>query len=401
MAEAFHRCFPNDFEQATSYDDVISVVNGQVELKDGIQSILNEALVNLINDVEEAIPLMNEHDVSVYTGKTGLVLLFLHLYKIYKKDRYLHLAEDIVHSCLKHLKGRRITFLCGDSGPLAVGAVVYQLCGKPNKVKALVESLIAMKDQVFHTADTIYDEMLYGRAGYLYALLFVNKFITDTPIPNDFIKEVYNRIIESGKKQSGKSASSPLPLMFSWHSKVYIGAAHGFAGILYTLLEVDSTVPALKSCVDFLLGLQLASGNFPSSFGKSEDKLMHWCHGAPGCIYPMMKAYEMYSDKKYLKSACLASDAIWKRGLLKKGYGLCHGAAGNGYSFLSMYRITDDVKYLYRAARFGLWCAGYKDRAGVSTPDRPFSLFEGLAGAAYFISDLLHFDDSKFPAFEL
>lgn len=29
------------------------------------------------------------------------------------------------------------------------------------------------------------------------------------------------------------------PLMFDWHDKAYLGGAHGFAGILLTLLKVS------------------------------------------------------------------------------------------------------------------------------------------------------------------
>lgn len=28
------------------------------------------------------------------------------------------------------------------------------------------------------------------------------------------------------------------PLMYAWHGKYYVGAAHGIAGILYMLLQV-------------------------------------------------------------------------------------------------------------------------------------------------------------------
>jgi hypothetical protein len=34
-------------------------------------------------------------------------------------------------------------------------------------------------------------------------------------------------------------------------------------------------------------------------------------------------------------------------------------------------------------------------------PDRPFSLFEGLAGTIYFLDDLLRPDQARFPAFLL
>ena len=38
---------------------------------------------------------------------------------------HLQRALDYVKRSLRNLNGRKVTFLCGDAGPLAVGAVVY------------------------------------------------------------------------------------------------------------------------------------------------------------------------------------------------------------------------------------------------------------------------------------
>ena len=48
----------------------------------------------------------------------------------------------------------------------------------------------------------------------------------------------------------------------------------------------------------------------------------------------------MFSDERYLQLARHTADLVWRRGLLKKGYGLCHGAAGNAYTFLHVYQLT-------------------------------------------------------------
>ncbi|KAF6024460.1 LANCL2 [Bugula neritina] len=93
-------------------------------------------------------------------------------------------------------------------------------------------------------------------------------------------------------------------------------------------------------------------------------------------------------------------DVVWKRGLLRKGYGICHGVAGNAYTFLSLYKLSKDKKHLHRACQFALWCCDY-GRHGCRTPDRPYSLFEGMAGTAYFLYDILCPAASKFPAFEV
>jgi hypothetical protein len=36
--------------------------------------------------------------------------------------------------------------------------------------------------------------------------------------------------------------------------------------------------------IDYLLGLSFPSGNLPSSVGNDTDRLVHWCHGAPGFV---------------------------------------------------------------------------------------------------------------------
>lgn len=195
--------------------------------------------------------------------------------------------------------------------------------------------------------------------------------------------------------------------MYVWHEKKYLGAAHGIAGILYLLMQIkdpsfnDTLQTLVRPTVDWMLSLQFPSGNCPSSIGSSSgDKLIHWCHGAPGWIYMFIKAYQLFSDEKYLEAAKRCSAVIWERGILKKGYGICHGTAGNGYAFLAMYRMTNDQKYLYQAYKFAEWCIDY-GKHGCRIADAPYSLFEGMAGTIYFLIDLLDPSNARFPAFEL
>jgi hypothetical protein len=42
--------------------------------------------------------------------------------------------------------------------------------------------------------------------------------------------------------QFARDERSKFPLMFEWHEKKYLGAAHGMAGILYMLLQVSSNL---------------------------------------------------------------------------------------------------------------------------------------------------------------
>ena len=46
-------------------------------------------------------------------------------------EGHLRTAISLLERPLRHLKRKRVTFLCGDAGPLAVAAVIYdKLCNK-------------------------------------------------------------------------------------------------------------------------------------------------------------------------------------------------------------------------------------------------------------------------------
>jgi Lanthionine synthetase C-like protein len=129
--------------------------------------------------------------------------------------------------------------------------------------------------------------------------------------------------------------------------------------------------------------------------------------------------FQIYKHERYLQAAKTCAEVIWKRGILKKGYGICHGVAGNGYALLQVYQCTgvsfefyfknndnfsditlQDNRYLYEALQFADWCTTYDEFQG-GVPDRPNSLFEGLAGTIYFMIDVRHPEEAKFPAYFL
>uniref|UniRef100_A0ACB8FZU6 LanC-like protein 1 n=1 Tax=Sphaerodactylus townsendi TaxID=933632 RepID=A0ACB8FZU6_9SAUR len=251
------------------------------------------------------------------------------------------------------------------------------------------------------------DELLYGRMGYLFALLFVNKQFGEEKIPQSHIQQVCEAVLASGENLAKKrNFTSKSPLMYEWYQEYYVGAAHGLAGIYYYLMQPGLGVSQtklhslVKPSVDYVCQLKFPSGNYPPCIEDSRDLLVHWCHGAPGVIYMLLQAYKVFGEQKYLSDALQCAEVIWQWGLMKKGCGLCHGTAGNAYAFLTLYNLTQDVKYLYRACKFADWCLSYGQH-GCRTPDTPFSLFEGMAGTIYFLADLLVPTKAKFPAFEL
>nr|BAH72064.1 ACYPI006330 [Acyrthosiphon pisum] len=127
------------------------------------------------------------------------------------------------------------------------------------------------------------------------------------------------------------------------------------------------------------------------------DELVHWCHGAPGVIYLLAKAYLVFKEPSYLECCLKCGDLVWTKGLLKKGPGLCHGIAGNGYVFLLLYRLTGDKKHLNRAVQFGKFIFTDECIQGSRRPDNLYSLYEGLAGTVCYLSDLTQPEKASFP----
>lgn len=399
----FDNPFNDRVEQKLLGDDGKILQPFQGQLKENIQ----KHLLKLESGLRET----DQSDYTIYTGTTGIALFYFHLsITLYsddsnQQDELRKKALTILKDALRRLKGKRVSFLCGDAGVYAVAAVLYSKVGEAEKSEKYVEKLCSLCSEVV-SDESLSDELLYGRAGYLYSLLFVKNHLGDETVSDAVLEQVVSAILNSGLSLSRKERSRS-PLMYSWHGKHYVGAAHGIVGIMFMLLQVypncklvASHISEIQNCIDYLLSKQFSSGNFPSSLENESDRLIHWCHGAPGAVYLMLKAYKVFNEQKYLDAATKCGNVVWKRGLLRKGYGICHGVAGNAYVFLALFKETGNQVYLRRAIKFAEWSFDY-GKHNCRTPDRPYSLFEGLAGTLYFWSDLFEPQMARFPAFEL
>ena len=107
-------------------------------------------------------------------------------------------------------------------------------------------------------------------------------------------RAVVDEIIKSGRKL----AKGRCPLMYEWHGKKYWGAAHGLAGIMYILMDMElkpDEIEDVKGTLRYMIKNRFPSGNYPSSEGSETDRLVHWCHGAPGIALTLTKAAEVHT----------------------------------------------------------------------------------------------------------
>ena len=293
-------------------------------------------------------------------------------------------------------------------------------------------------------------EILYGRSGYLTAILWARHHLKDATFGRSVVVNTARAIIENGLATARKYQTN-LPLLWEWHGSLYLGAAHGVVGILCTLLNfvdelslVDDqicggikSIDLIRQTIDTLDNEQtFPSGNLRSSIGREKDKLVHWCHGAPGHVLLLTKAHAVFGEQRYLRRVeTICDNVIYPRGLLKKGVGLCHGISGNAYCFLAVYRgrlleqkreeatdnaaLVENERFLQMARNFASFaidnfnelapiphqCQKIRQKKGregkrEGKEDRPFSLFEGMAGLSLLLLDLQDPENAVFPCFE-
>ncbi|KAK8527385.1 hypothetical protein V6N12_054598 [Hibiscus sabdariffa] len=312
-------------------------------------------------------------DYTVYTGALGTAYLVFKAYQVTKNLNDLKLCSDIVKACDSASKDSgRVTFICGRAGVYALGAVVAK-----------------------HSGDTSLQDHYLSK--------FKEHIGKDT-ISTVHTRAVVDEIIKSGSQLAGKGRC---PLMYEWHGKKYWGAAHGLAGIMHVLMDMElkpDEVENVKGTLRYMIKNRFLSGNYRSSEGSESDRLVHWCHGAPGVALTLVKAAEVFGDKDFLQAALDAGEVVWKRGLLKR-VGICHGISGNTYVFLSLYRLTGNAEYLHRAKAFASFLSDRAEKliseGKMHGGDRPYSLFEGIGGMACLFLDMVEPSQARFPAYEI
>ncbi|EFC47538.1 predicted protein [Naegleria gruberi] len=313
-----------------------------------------------------------------------------------KIEKCVHLIELIMEKQSLSLDNGDISGVGGMMGLFSLLSIAYDILGKTEKAKITLHNIaIHFPKLCFinrRANKPISNEWLYGRIGYLYTVLFLQRYFKDSKVLPDNYLEVmqFDKVVDIIKQDGDKGNK----YMWEWHEKEYLGAVHGFCGIAKLLLDLtdikndESSFKKIKETVDWLVSEQFSDGNFPSSVGSKSSRLLQFCHGVTGVMPILLDMYKITKDEKYLDSAKKAGACMWKFGLLKKGLGLCHGIFGNLYPFILMYQTTGDDECLMRAIRFAQYGCENQSKL-VSVPDHPFSLFEGISGSCIVLDGLI------------
>jgi hypothetical protein len=414
MEKASPRFIPNtykDWEENKSFAirDMIQAIQGEVP---GYVAKLIENYPPSSNLSITSVPAKTAPGYDIYSGSGGNAYLYWLISKVSAgspaAQEYIEHAKTALRVSISTAEAeaqRTASFFCGAAGLYALGCVI---CPEEKSVFAsfLLEQNVS--NLIKH------DELLYGKAGYLYALLFVERHCPElTTLLSPVILDVFAKLI--------RNTTSEGRLSVEFYRKRYLGGAHGLLGVLQALMlcmktheatRTDETAGLIRASLDYLLSVQTPEGNFPTNESLGNDKLVHFCHGATGAVMTLTLAFQTFNDTRYMDAARKAADHIWTRGLLVKGNALCHGISGNGYAFLALYRATLSEKWLYRALMFldatfdeGVLRAQAEgndvQRDIGNTPDHPYSLGEGGIGELCYAVDLCLPEYSAFPGYEL
>lgn len=286
------RHFPNDL------DDAAEPAGWEAEVRRAMAGAERKVL-----EARHAKP-------SIYTGSGGPAWALLHL----AQRRMVASMEPraAATEALRRLRAeepgfdaRRVTLLEGLLGSVAAQVWAHWQLGEHVDGHACAERLAALAERAAGLPEGDC-EVLYGRCGVLGALLLARRVTGEAALLAAPARELVRQVVAEGKR----GARETWPLCYQWHDKCYLGAAHGVAGILLTLLHLpeelaaacDGAAELVKGTAEALLAQRFESGNWPSSEGSHHDRCVHWCHGASGLVPLLVKMASFLAKPGTLRS---------------------------------------------------------------------------------------------------
>jgi len=257
--------------------------------------------------------------------------------------------------------------------------------------------------------------------------------VSDASITKMVVEIIHTGVHGSGRFRE-KFGHTP-PIMWRDFRRTHaLGAMHGVTGVLLILLQVPVRIidPYLNGHIlptlDWLLGQQ-KDGNIPRTYPVEEPLIAgpawqcQFCHGAIGTALMLGASRYLlpFSNEGYIPRSVVEKrenrvkcwkeclDFIWKEGLLRKGIPICHGVTGSAMTLLqhAAYELSQgrtESLSLGRALAMLRYATGMpplnmeqseqsltlpNGEPAFRTPDHPYYLFEGLAGALCCWADAL------------
>jgi eukaryotic-like serine/threonine-protein kinase len=241
-------------------------------------------------------------------------------------------------------------------------------------------------------------DFMSGKPGVLVGCVLILKAIpNDLLIPSKVLIEQTGQLLSQDliKKLQLSGPISESKLIANY------GIAHGWAGLLFSLLRWTQHIKAAPSVIlkDYLyeiasIAIYSENGHYwPDTIDNStkvNPLSASWCRGASGFVHLFGLAYEIYGDSYFLEISISAADYAFAAP--QNGASLCCGDAGLAYAQLYMFQLLKDPMYIDRAKALA-------NRAMNVQLQSICSLYKGQLGLNLLTLDLMTPERAKMPFF--
>jgi len=274
----------------------------------------------------------------------------------------------------------RQSFFHGEVGPIGVLALVAGAQADNEALDSCVRNILART-----VATNGFDPMM-GRPS---VLRLLTRLVGTPGVAPQLLGELTERASAVAIAITTELAEHPA---IGECRSAYLGAAHGWSGVLLALLRAASAgVAALDSSVhsrlDQLASLASVNGEdywwpaYIDEFGDPGAPMDGWCNGSAGFVATFVAASEVLCDGRYLEIATGAA-----RSALAQPSGihnLCCGSAGKALALLDLARITGESEWHQSAVSLvdeGFFIRRSGGPGLRDVAEFPLSLFKGDLG---------------------
>ena len=387
---------------------------------EGIEFDFSKYIDLFIEDYGYDSKKLNDFDISkpscsFFHGATGIAYSFYRLSNLRKNPNLLSLADIWITLAERNMerenaftnpevgmpeeKAGRNSFFHRKTGLHAVKALVKNSLSYSEKSKHSVEKFISEVYKYLNFSSDHYAlDPSQGSASYLFGINLLNglnKFNKALPQKelDELSKSILGTLIPLIKSSLKESKSE----------QQYLGFAHGYAGLLYAILQMNPEflAPYKKSLEEFLLFMK-QQGTIDSKFAHwnvNSDKdtsavWSGWCHGTAGHILLWVKAYEVLKNEDYLTLAKKAGNYLWKT-YGKSNDSICCGLAGQSLAFYKLGQLTNNPEWFQKGRKVAIEAI---DTVRSYTLDD--SLFQGKVGIYLLAGESIDPTQAIFPLCE-
>ena len=329
------------------------IASAELKTKDGIQW-------KVIPDAQNT-----SIETNLYKGSSGIILLYLELYKSTKQQRYLakieQAANELIAGQYTQNRNQAFTLYYGIAGNGFILNEIYKVTNNKRYLKAALKIVDILSDSAIIDHDKANwgsnNAISMGTAGTGAFLLYADRELHH-PKAKELAKKVGNYLIANAIKTPAGNNWVMVPDTLK--SPIMPNFAYGAAGISYFLLQLYEQTGQQLYLDEALKGV-----SFLNSISNEQGLIYHhspdgknlfyygFCQGPAGTTHLYKKLYDVTKDEQYQQKIKLLANTMLNKDLFDKNdkgiwnnVGQCCGTSGIGDYYLYLYHTYNDPRYL-------------------------------------------------------